>query len=181
MELEDRIYTLMMDALDGEISDEDRAELNAHLQARPSYMAEFQAMQTIDTLFRQTPALVPTADFTQRTIERLPNRSVRIWVVSTIYITLLVSGILPLLLGLWVFNELGDTVEGPVFIESTLQMLTEGYQVATAVARAMLLATGELIAQQPIVLGWLLVLGGVVSLWGGLYRQLLSSPRQVSA
>lgn len=180
MELEDRIYALMMGALDGDISDEDRAELNAHLEARPSYMAEFQAMQTIDTLFRQTPALVPAADFTQRTIERLPNRSVRIWVVSMIYILLLVSGILPILLGLWVFSALGETVEGPVLIEFTLQMLSEGYQVATAVTRAMMLASGELIAQQPILVGWLLVFGGIVSLWGGLYRQLLSSPQQVS-
>lgn len=178
MELEDRIYSLMMDALDGDISVEDQAELDAHLEARPTYMAEFQAMQTIDTLFRQTPALTPAADFTQRTMERLPNRTARIWVVSAIYMALLVSGILPLMLGLWVFNQLGLE---PAFVTSTLQVFAEGYQIATAVTRALLVTAGEFVAQQPMVLGWLLVLGGIASLWGGLYRQLLSGPTQVSA
>ena len=182
MELEDRIYALMMDALDGEISAEDQAELDAHLEARPSYLAEYQAMQTIDTLFRQTPALTPAADFTQRTMERLPNRAVRIWLISAIYMSLLVSGILPILLGLWVFNQLGDVLAGPAIVQVALQILTEGYQIATAVTRAIMSAAGELIVQQPMILGWLLVLGGIASLWGGLYRQLLSSsPRQVSA
>ena len=183
MELEDRIYTLMMDALDDEISAADRAELTAHLDARPIYMAEWQAMQAIDTLLRQSPILLPAADFVQRTFERLPNRQVRLWIISTLYISLLISGILPLLLGVWIFSQLGDVLVEPSFIQTVVQVFAEGYQIGAAVTRALINATGELIVQQPVVLGWLLVLGGIASLWGGVYRQLLSAsaPRQVSA
>lgn len=180
MELEDRIYTLMMDALDGTISADDMVELEDHLQARPSYMAEWRAMQTIDTLFRQTPALTPGADFAQRTLERLPNRQVRIWVISAMYVSLLVSGILPLLLGLWVFNQLRDVLVEPAFVEMILQTLADGAQVATAVGRAILSGAGELVMQQPVILGWLLILGGIASLWGGIYRQLTSPYGQLT-
>ena len=181
MELEDRIYALMMDALDGELSLSEQSELDAHLEDRPSYMAEWQAMQAIDTLLRQSPKMVPAADFAQRTLERLPSRQVRVWVISAVYISLLITGILPLLLIVWVFSQLGDVLVEPAFMQTVIQMLSEGYQVAAAISKAMLSAIGELVIQQPVLLGWLLVLGGIVSLWGGVYRQLLTPSRPISA
>ncbi|MEM7336367.1 MAG: zf-HC2 domain-containing protein [Chloroflexota bacterium] len=181
MELEDRIYALMMDALDGELTPAEQSELDAHLEARPSYKAEWQAMLAVDTLLRQSPAMVPAADFAQRTMARLPNQQVRLWVISAVYISLLITGILPLVLGLWVFSQLGDELVEPAFIEMALQSLAEGYQVALAISRAMISAVGGLLVQQPVLLGWLLVLGGIASLWGGIYRQLVSQTRPLSA
>ncbi len=181
MELEDRIYALMMDALDGELTPDEQTELNAHLEARPSYKAEWLAMQSVDQLLRQSPTIAPAADFAQRTIARLPNQQVRIWVISAVYISLLITGILPLVLGLWVFSQLGDELIEPAFIEMALQSLAEGYQVALAVSRAMVSAMGELVIQQPVLLGWLLVLGGIASLWGGIYRQLVTQTQPLSA
>lgn len=181
MELEERIYALMMDALDGELTPVEHEELQAHLIAHPSYMAEWQAMQAIDTLFRQTPALTPTADFAQRTLARLPNRQTRVWLIGAIYGLLLVSGVLPLLLGLWVYNQLGDVLAEPAFLNSVWLALGNGLQILSAVLEAMLKGAGELILQQPAVLGWLLVMGGLVFLWGGLYRQLETQPSQISS
>lgn len=181
MELEDRIYALMMDALDGELSTEERSELEDYLEARPSYKAEWQAMQAVDRLLHQSPAMAPSSHFAQMTLEHLPNRQVRIWVISLVYVSLLVSGVLPLLLGIVVFSQLGDAIVEPAFIQTVGQMVAEAYQVATAVSRAVISAAGQLIVEQPVVLGWLLVLGGVASLWGGLYRQLLTPNRQLTA
>lgn len=181
MELEDRIYALMMDALDGELSASEQSELDAHLEARPTYMAEWQAMQAVHNLLERSAMVVPAADFAQRTLVRLPNRQVRVWVISAVYISLLISGILPLLLGIWVFSQLGDVIVEPAFLQTLGQMFAEGYQVATAVSKAMISAIGQIIIEQPVLLGWLLVLGGIASLWGGVYRQLVTPSRQLSA
>jgi hypothetical protein len=38
---------------------------------------------------------------------------------------------------------------------------------------------GEVIVQQPLIIGWLLVMAGIVFLWSGVYRQLLSQPQRI--
>ena len=177
---EEYMYTLMMDALDGELAEAGQSELDVYLRAHPSLMREWQAMQTIDTLFRQTPALEPVAGFVQRTINMLPNHQARQRVIGVIYLMLLLSGILPLLLGVWVVNRVGGVLADPAMLGSTGQVIVYGLQVAGALFRALFSGAGELLVQQPAVWGWLLVMGGVVFLWSGVYRQLLNQPRQIS-
>ena len=65
----DEVFTLMMDALDGELADDGWAELEAHLRARPDLAREWRAWQAVDTLFQTAPVLMPAVDFTQRTLE----------------------------------------------------------------------------------------------------------------
>jgi anti-sigma factor RsiW len=71
MEINERIEILMMDALDGEITPAERAELNAFLQNHPDLAEEWAMMQTIDTLFWETPALAPEPGFAQRTLAQM--------------------------------------------------------------------------------------------------------------
>ncbi len=180
MEQEEYIYTLMMDALDGELAVEGRSEMDVYLQSHPALMREWEALQTIDTLFRQTPALEPAANFMQRTIDMLPNHQARQRVIGIIYLMLLLSGILPLLLAVWVINRVGGTVADPAMLGSAGQFVVEGLQIAGTLLRAVFSGAGELVMQQPIIWGWLLVMAGVVFLWSGVYRQLMGQPRQIS-
>lgn len=180
MEHEERILTLMMDALDGELSAAEQIELETQLEAHPLYMQEWQALQAIDTLFRQTPALMPAADFAQRTIARLPNRRVRVWVLSVVYGLLLISGALPLLLGLWVFTRLDSLLAEPALMGSLFQLLGESLQIAGTLLRAVASGIGAFVVAQPVVLGWLLVMVGVIFVWGGVYRQLVAQSEQIS-
>jgi len=178
--MEHETYThLMMDALDGELAVEQQAELEAHLRACPTCKHEWQAILAIDTLFRQTPMLSPAADFTQRTLARLPNRRLRLWVISLIYGLLLLSGILPILIGLWAYNNLVPVISQPAFINSAIQVLDKGLSVTGAVITALLKGLGEFVAQQPAVFGWLLVMAGIVILWSGVYRQLVGQTNEV--
>ncbi|KAA3664320.1 MAG: hypothetical protein DWQ04_06340 [Chloroflexi bacterium] len=180
MEQEDRIYELMMDALDGELSAEDHAELESHLQTRPVMMREWQALQTVDTLFRSTPMLQPAADFTARTVARLPNHRARIRVISVVYVLLLMSGVLPILLGLVVINRLGTVLNEPALLGGFGQVVYNSMQVAGAVVQALFTSIGEFVAQQPFVLGLLLVMVGVVFVWSGVLRQLVGQGDQIS-
>lgn len=175
MEMEhDEIYVLMMDALDGELTAEDQAELESHLRACPPCMREWQAMMAIDSLFRQTPALSPAADFTQRTIARLPNRQARIWAMGTIYISLLTIGLLPLGLMLMAIVAINSG-----FFAGAAEAVNTGLTFVGIMLRAVSKGTGEIIVQNPAIVGWLLVMVGIVFVWNGVYRQLLQQPNRI--
>ncbi|MCB8943920.1 MAG: zf-HC2 domain-containing protein [Ardenticatenaceae bacterium] len=174
-------FALMMDALDGELADDGRSQLESHLRACPHCLREWQALSTIDTLFRQTPALRPAADFAQRTIALLPNRRLRLWTMGVMYIFLLLSGIAPLVLGGIAYSLLRPAFSQPNVWESVSQSVEKIFQVIGTVLNALFISAGEFIIQNPATIGWLLVMIGIVSLWGGVFQQLIIQPRQISS
>ena len=175
MEHEDFI-TLMMDALDGELASDRKQELEVHLRACPECTREWQALLAIDRLFRHTPALSPAVGFAHRTIARLPNRKVRVWAISAIYGLVLLSGLVPVLLGILAVNRLGPILSQPALVQSVMQSLQTTAQVGGTLVSALLNSAGEMILQQPTLIGWLTVMIGIVFLWGGVYRQLSPMP-----
>lgn len=169
-------YLLMMDALDGELLADEQRLLESHLRACPFCMQEWQAMSAIEALFRRSPMLSPVAGFTHRTLARLPNRRARVWAMAVVYITLLMSGLLPLLLVAAAALALMPLLREPVIVDNTLQLLAKGWQLAGAVVKALFNGAGQLLVEQPAISGWLLVMAGIVFLWSGVYRQLLTAP-----
>jgi hypothetical protein len=172
---------LMMDALDGELAEDGHVELESHLRACPGCLREWQALSTIDTLFRQTPMLSPATDFVQRTIARLPDRRLRLWTMGVMYLFLLLSGIAPLLIGGLFYLLLRPVFSQPTVWASLLQSVEKIFQVIGTVLNALFISAGEFIGQNPAALGWLLVMIGIVSLWGGVFRQTVIQPRQISS
>jgi len=174
-------YMLMMDALDGELADNHKDNLEAHLRACPTCNREWQALLALEMLFRQTPAVAPPLDFTQRTLARLPNARARVWTLIALYALLLLGGTLPMLLGFWIYSALGPALSEPTMWLTLWQSLSSMFQVAVTVIGAGLRGAGEFVVQQPTVFGWLLVLVGLVSLWSGILRQLVFQPQQVQS
>jgi anti-sigma factor RsiW len=177
MEHED-VYALMMDALDGELEAREQRALNAHLRACPVCAREWQALMAIDTLFRQTPALSPAADFTQRTLARLPNRRYRVWLIGVVYVMLLLSGVVPLVLIGWLARVLIPALSEPALLRSLAQSAAHILQVTTTILSALwqgIDKLGGLLIQQPALLGWLVLMAGLIFLWSGVYSQLVNS------
>jgi anti-sigma factor RsiW len=168
--------TLMMDALDGELASNRKQDLEAHLRACPECTREWQALVAIDRLFRHTPALSPAVGFAQRTIARLPNRRVRVWAISAIYGLVLLSGLIPVLLTILAITRLGPVLSQPALVQSVIQSIQTTMQVSGTIISALLNGAGEMILQQPTLIGWLMVMIGIVFLWGGVYRQLSTVP-----
>ncbi len=168
----ERYFALMMDTLDGEVSELQQNELQAHLRACPECSREWQALLAIDTLFRMTPALSPAAGFVQHTIALLPDRRVRIWAMGTIYGLLLLGGLIPLALLGYVTAQFLPVLRQPAVVESVAKSLQTTYQTAGTVMGALVSGLGEAMIQQPALVGWLLVVMGIIFLWGGVYRQL---------
>jgi anti-sigma factor RsiW len=176
----EKIYSLMMEALDGDLADSEYREMEAHLHSCYSCAREWQAVQAIHQLFLHTPALSPAADFTQRTLANLPDNGYRIWLIGAIYGFLLISGVLPLVVIGWLVTTLAPALSQPAFARGLVQAGSQLWSLVSAVLGAFWLGIGglaQLLAQQPAVLGWFLVMIGVVFLWGGVYRQMTGSQR----
>jgi anti-sigma factor RsiW len=171
-------YTLMMDALDGELSAEGEAALQVHLRACPACQKEWQAVTAVDRLFRQTPMLSPAAGFTQRTIARLPSRRVRLWAMGTVYVTLLLSGLIPVFFFVLAMVLLLPIVQQPAIIDSAIQLMSKGVQLGAVILGGLFGGIEQLFIEQPALVGWLLVMAGVVFLWSGVLSQLLNQPTQ---
>ena len=176
----DEIYSLMMEALDGDLGQTEQSQMEIHLQQCPACSREWEAIQGIHQLFLQTPALRPAAEFTQRTLARLPNSTYRLWMVSAAYGLLLLSGILPLVFIGWLLVQFGPALNQPAFIRSLLgaggQILGLGQVVLNAGFQGVG-NFGELLGQQPAILGLILVMIGAIFLWSGVYSQLTSPQR----
>jgi anti-sigma factor RsiW len=169
-------YILMMEALDGELSDNGRHALEAHLYGCPHCSREWHAIQAIDTLFRQTPALTPAADFAHRTLARLPNRRYRLWLISGVYGLLLVSGFLPIIALVWLAIAFGPAIGQPAIIRSLFESAGHIVPLILAILNAFwhtIGSLGTLLGQQPAIIGWLLIMAGLVALWGSTYNQLM--------
>lgn len=165
------VYLLMMEALDGELNEEQAEDLARYLQD-PDYAQEWEALQAMDSMFTASPLLAPPPDFAQRTLAALPNRRLRVWVTSVVYLLLFISGLLPLVLGGLTFLVFQTNATG-----GFLSVLTQLTGVAGTVLSALWLGLSELVTQQPMVIGWSLVMLGTIYLWGGVFRRVVLQPQ----
>ena len=177
METED-LYTMMMDALDGELAEAEQAELESHLRARPQLAREWEAMRMVDALFTSTPLLQPAADFAQRTVARLPGSRQRLLAGVLIYLLVLASGIIPLIALGWITVQLVPTLGQPALFRSLAQGAAEFARLLGVVLDALLDGAGQLVGQQPTVAAGLLLMVSVVLLWFGVYNRLVLRHQQ---
>ena len=179
----EEIFTLMMEALDDELGESGQFEMRTHLESCPSCSQEWKGIQAIHQLFLETPALSPAAGFTERTLGLLPNPAYRLWMGSVVYGLLLISGLLPVVVIIWLTSQFGPALEQPAFIDGVLraggQVAHLGNTVLDAFRQGVVNA-GDLIGQQPAIIGLLLVMVGAILLWGGFYSQ-LTNPRRVNS
>ena len=172
-------YVLMMDALDGELSASGKITLEAHLRACPACEEEWQALVAVDFLFKHTPLLEPAPNFAQQTVSQLPEERPRIWTLATIYLTLLVTGIVPILGLGWLFGQLQPLLQLPAFGASLQQAFTKAWQLGGAFLGALwqiLASLGDFVGQNPTIVGWAMVMIGFIAVWSGVYSQLMNQP-----
>ena len=165
MEHEERYYTMMMSALDDELPAAERDELMAHLHTCPECGREWRALLAIDMLFRQTPLLMPAVDFATRTLALLPNRRVRVRALGALYGLLLLCGLVPLLLGIFLAGRYAPVLGQPALLEHVWSSLVGVGRLASTVVSALFAGAGRFVIEQPAVVGWLIVLAGFVFLW----------------
>ena len=178
MEHDETYLTMMMDALDGELTEADRNELEVHLRACPDCQLEWNALLAIDTLFRQSPLLYPAADFAERTVALLPNRRVRVWALSAAYITVLFAGLIPVLLGIFLAVRYAAVLANPAMTQQLWGSVAQMGQVGATIVSAAFAGAGKFVTEQPAVMGWFIILAGLVFLWGGVFQRLLAQPQR---
>ncbi|MEZ4518511.1 MAG: anti-sigma factor [Chloroflexota bacterium] len=174
-------YVMMMDALDGELTAVQRTELESHLRACPECAREWEALAALDTLFRQAPLLSPAADFAERTIGLLPNRRTRVWALTAVYTALLISGVIPVILGVWLISRYTPVLTNPDLLQHVWSSMQGTAQVFATVIDALLAGAGRVVAEQPMILGLAMLMAGMVFLWGGVIQRLVVQPRSAGS
>jgi hypothetical protein len=80
---------------------------------------------------------------------------------------------------LWGANRLALLSQQPGLLASLWASIAKSVQVVGTVIAALLNSAGELLVQQPAIIGWLLVMAGVVFVWSGVVRQLVSQTQEI--
>lgn len=168
------MMTLMMEALDGELTEMESAELGDYLQRDPAVAQEWRAMLAVDTLFRLTPSLTPPHSLVNRTLARLPDTGANRWVVGALFVMLLLLGLTPLVIFFWFSAQTGSSSLPELSTGSANQLV----MLLQTLLRAALSVLADVVREQPVVLGWLTVMLGIVLSWRTLYRQLTGSALQ---
>ena len=167
----DEAYALMMDALDGTLSMAQERELQQYLQDYPVLAAEWRSMQVVDSWLTDAPLVEPAADFTAQTMLRLPNLSVRRWAVAISFAIVLILGMVPILgaaVALTAFSS-ADLV-------GSLQFLSSLTRIVADASFQILLSWGEFATQNPATIGMFLLMIGAITLWSGVYNQMVNRP-----
>jgi hypothetical protein len=153
----------------------------AHLSVCSECGREWRALLAIDMLFRQTPLLMPAVDFATRTLALLPDRRVRVRALGALYGLLLLCGLVPLALVIFLGARYAPVLGEPALLEHVWSSLVGVGRVAATVVTALFAGAGRFVVEQPAVVGWLIVLAGVVFLWGGVLQRLLAQPAAVES
>ncbi len=178
MEYEDDIIVLMMEALDGELPAAAEAELQAHLRARPELAAEWERMCAVDLLLRQAPLLAPSHGFVQRTMRHLPGARDRLWLGVLVYAFFLAAGVIPLIGLGWAAVQLIPALGQPALWSGLWQATLALLNAVGVILGALAVGAGQLVAEQPATIGWLLLMVFVVLLWGGVFNRLVLQQRR---
>ena len=159
---EERIFALMMDALDGVLDDRDSAELNTYLTTHPSMKQEWEAMQTVDVLLRAAPPVATPIQFSERTLARLPNPRARRIFSALFFVLLLLGGLIPIALGLLTFSQGGF---GDIAVN-----LGSGFQIIRVLVIGFTSSLRGIVVTQPVVYGWLAAMLLAIGMWMNVYR-----------
>lgn len=167
------VYALMMDALDGPLSSDDQLRLDEALAADPALAAEWQGMLLIDDLFMETPLVDPPAHFAAQAIAALPNWRARRWAVALAFLASLSVGLLPvLLLGVALLIGVDFNIAATGLFEIVSAIFGGLGQLA--------FETTRMVAGYPAAMGAVMVMIGSITLWSGLYQQLVIRPVTVT-
>lgn len=168
---ENRLFALMMRAIDGECTAAESAELEHLLADDPEEARLWQAMQAVDLLFQQTPAVAPPANLAARTLARLPHSNARLW-FGLFYMLLLFSGLVPIGLLVWGYIQYGPLLGGVPVLGVLVATFGNLWQIVQVIFGAFITSLVDLLRQQPQLMGWLTILVGIVLTWLNVYRQL---------
>jgi hypothetical protein len=91
------------------------------------------------------------------------------------------SGLVPLIVLAWLTWMVAPALLEPALLRGIAQAVGAFVDVAGVAFTALLSGAAQFAQQQPAVLGGLLVMVGVIFLWVGVYKQLVTSPVSSSA
>lgn len=158
----DTVYALMLDAIEGQLSDAQEEELASYLLKYPDLATELDSMKG-HTPFAERftcELATPSTAFVEETVAYLPNLRLRRYIMGSFAGLLIIVSILPFAgLFLLVANASMALIEA--FLSGLAQIIyNAGYSVIT----------------QPITLAIVAFMLGSILLWSTMYRRMVLRP-----
>ncbi|BCX05595.1 MAG: hypothetical protein KatS3mg053_3533 [Candidatus Roseilinea sp.] len=177
------VEELMIQALDGEISAEDRARLDAYLAERPGERAEFERMLAVNAALRNAPIVATPDGFAEAVVARARTAPV-IRPVKRRYIVALIATNWALAFLVWACA--GAVLIGLITLLAQQPLL----QPALAFGRGavisftdmlnVLATTARTFITQPAVRLTMLAAVAIVAIWLGVLVKVLAPPRRLA-
>ena len=95
--------------------------------------------------------------------------------MGAIYGAILFGGLIPLLLLGYLVFRLLPVLSQPALMQSIIESLGTTYRTAGIILAALASGAGEVLVQQPVYVGYLLVVVGIIFIWGGVYRRMIAT------
>ena len=111
----------------------------------------------------------------------LPDRRLRVRALGALYGLLLLCGLVPLVIGIFLAGRYAPVLSEPALLEHVWSSLVGVGRVAATVVNALFAGAGRFVIEQPAIVGWLIILAGLVFLWGGVFQRLLAQPAAVES
>jgi anti-sigma factor RsiW len=170
-------------ALDGRLSAQERADLDAHLATCDECHARWAAFQQVDRVLASAPQVMPTPGFAARFAARLAQQArhaqrarrerafagVGVFAAGAIALALLV---VPVVLGAWT-SITGLVTGAPTLLANVVEMTARWWVTFSALGeagRSILDVLGP--SSGPIVMGYALMLIVIVAAWASVMRGL---------
>ncbi len=178
------VEELMIQALDGDISPEDRARLDIYLAERPDERAEFERMLTVNAALRSTPVIAPSDGFTEAVVARV-RTAPAIRPIKRRYVVALVATS-------WALSALVWACAGIVLVSFVVPLLVQQplFQPISALWRSaatslsdvfnVLATTVRAFTTQPVVRLTMLAAIAIVAIWLGVLVKVLVPQRRLA-
>ena len=94
---------------------------------------------------------------------------------------MLLSGIVPLVIGLFVAARYAPILSRPELLGGIWSSISGVGRALATIIGALLSGAGRFVIEQPALIGWFIILAGLVFLWGGVFQRLLMQPVEVAS
>ena len=94
---------------------------------------------------------------------------------------MLLSGIVPLVIGLFLAARYAPILSRPELLGGIWSSISGVGRALATIIEALLTGAGRFVIEQPALIGWFIILAGLVFLWGGVFQRLLMQPVEVAS
>lgn len=177
------VEELLIQALDGEISPQDRAELDAYLAARPDERAEFERMLAVNAALHHAPVIAPPDGFAEAVVARVRTAPTlrplkRRYIVALVATNWALAALVWACASVVLISLVALLAQQPLF--QPISALWRSAAISFSDVLNVLATTARTFTAQPAMRLAMLVAMAIVAIWLGILFKVLAPQRRLA-